>query len=218
MTEALSDRRLWLLAATWLIYFLVHSLLASLLLKRWVAGRWPRLLPAYRLLFNLQSLLLLVPPLYLTYSWQGPDLWRWEGAAWWLANGAALGALLLFFWSLKYYDSGEFLGTRQWRENQQRVEDQEQFHISPLHRYVRHPWYALGLVLVWSRDMNAALLISSLSISLYFILGSRLEERKLIAYHGIRYRRYRDRVPGLLPDPRRYLTAEQAEALLRYED
>lgn len=213
----MTDGRLWLLAAAWLVYFLFHSLLASLLVKRWVAARWPRLMPAYRLLFNLQSLLLLVPPLYLAYGWRGPDLWRWEGAAGWLANGIAGFALVLFFWSLKYYDSGEFLGTRQWREGQRRVEDQERFHISPLHRYVRHPWYTLGLVLVWSRDMNAAFLISALSISLYFMLGSRLEERKLIAYHGTRYRRYRERVPGLLPDPRRYLTAEQARALLRHD-
>ncbi len=203
-----------LLVGAWLVYFLLHSLFASLAVKRWVARSRPHLLPVYRLLFNLQSLLLLLPPLYLTYSWDAPFLWRWHGAAGWLANGLAAIALLLFFWSLRYYDSGEFIGSKQWRERQRRVEDMEGFHISPLHRFVRHPWYTLGLILVWTRDMNPALLLSGLCISLYFIVGSRLEERKLIEYHGDRYRRYRDSVPGLFPLPWRYLTKQQAEALL----
>ena len=212
-----ADSRLWLLIAAWVGYFVLHSLLASLLVKRWLAGRWPQIFPAYRLLFNLQSLLLLALPLYFTYSWRGPWLWRWEGTGWWLVNGMALVAVLLFLWSLKYYDSGEFFGSKQWRERRHRVEDLEGFHLSPLHRFVRHPWYALGLVLIWTRDMNAAVLLTALCISLYFVVGSRLEERKLIEYHGDRYRRYRALVPGLLPSPWRYLDSQQAEALLNDE-
>jgi hypothetical protein len=211
------DSQPLLLVGAWLCYFAIHSLLASLGLKRLVARRWPALMPAYRLLFNLQAILLLIPPLYLTYQWDGPFLWRWIGAGWWLANGLALLGLGLFFWSLRYYDSGEFLGLKQWRERQRRVEDQERFHISPLHRFVRHPWYALGLVLVWTRDMNLALLLSAIVITLYFIVGSRWEERKLIAYHGEIYRRYRQQVPGLIPLPWRYLNRIEAEALQQHD-
>jgi len=182
-----------------------------------LASRQPALMPAYRLLFNLQALLLLLPPLYLTYRWDGPFLWRWTGVGWWLANGLALLALGLFFWSLHYYDSGEFLGLKQWREGQRRVEDQEQFHISPLHRFVRHPWYALGLILVWTRDMNLALLLSGSAITLYFVVGSRLEERKLVEYHGAVYRRYQQKVPGLIPLPWRYLSTREAKELQQHE-
>ncbi len=168
---------------------------------------------AYRLLFNLLALLLLLPPLILIYLWQGPWLWQWSGPFAWLANGLALLAMAGFFWSLKYYDGAEFLGLRQWREQEKRVEDQEHLHISPLHRHVRHPWYALGLVLIWTRDMDAVLLISALLMTLYFVIGYRLEERKLVAYHGDRYRIYRQRVPGLIPLPWRYLTRKEAEQL-----
>jgi protein-S-isoprenylcysteine O-methyltransferase Ste14 len=213
----LLDRQLLELAGAWLLYFAIHSLLASLWLKRRVARRWPEWMPAYRLLFNLQALLLLLPPLYLTYIWDGPFLWQWQGWGWWLANGLALLAAGLFLWSAGYYDSGEFLGLKQWREQERRVEDQEQFHISPLHRFVRHPWYSLGLVLIWTRDMNLAFLLTGLLITLYLVLGSRLEERKLMEYHGVRYRRYRERVPGLIPIPWRYLTRSQAEELQRDE-
>jgi len=82
---------------------------------------------------------------------------------------------------------------------------------------VRHPWYSLGLVLLWTRDMDPALLTSAVLTTLYIGVGSRLEERKLIVFHGEIYRRYRGRVPALIPSPWRYLTGEEAEALLRHD-
>lgn len=201
------------LAVVWGGYFLVHSLLASLTIKRWCARHWPRLLPYYRLVFNGIALLLLILPMWLTLYWRGPLLWEWRGAAAWIANGLALTAVALFLWTLRYYDGAEFLGVRQWRRREQAVEDRETFHISPLHRHVRHPWYGLGLVLVWTRDMDLALFISSLLVSLYFILGSRLEERKLIVFHGEAYRKYRKRVPSLFPLPWARLSSREAREL-----
>ncbi len=213
--EDLLNSQVPILIGAWLFYFLIHSILASLAVKHLVAARWPGLMPAYRLLFNLIALLLLLPPLYLTYYLDGPWLWRWSGSAWWLANGCALIAIVLFYWTLKYYDSGEFSGVKQWRARVLSVEDQELFHLSPMHRYVRHPWYFLGLVLIWSRDMNLAFLFTAIVITLYFWLGSRLEEKKLVVYHGSVYQRYRERVPGLLPLPWRYLSKAAAEELER---
>ena len=203
-----------LLVLTWLIYFGVHSLLASLWLKRWVAAAHQGWMPGYRLLFNLFAVLLLLPPLGLIYWERGPWIWEWTGFGWWVANGLAMAALLGFLWSLRWYDGLEFLGLRQWRKGLTAVEDQESFHLSPLHRYVRHPWYSLGLVLVWTRDMDPALLTSAVMITLYFAFGSRLEERKLLVYHGEVYRRYLRLVPGLIPLPWKYLTSEQARALV----
>jgi protein-S-isoprenylcysteine O-methyltransferase Ste14 len=80
---------------------------------------------------------------------------------------------------------------------------------------VRHPWYFFGLVLIWTRDMSVTMLLSSTLITLYFVVGSWLEEKKLLVYHGDIYRRYMARVPGLIPLPWKFLTAEEAEALLK---
>jgi protein-S-isoprenylcysteine O-methyltransferase Ste14 len=203
-----------IICAVWALYGLLHSFTASLRLKHWVARRWPERMPLYRLGFNLLAAISLIPPLLLIQRWHGEFLWRWTGPGWWLANGLALAAIGGFAWSLRYYDGAEFLGLRQWRERERRVEDQERFYISPLHRFVRHPWYFLALVMVWTRDMDGVFLLSSLLISGYFILGSRLEERKLLVYHGARYRRYRARVPGLFPLPWRYLSTRQAAELM----
>lgn len=209
---------LLLLAAVWALYFLVHSVLASLAVKRFVAGRWPEYMPYYRLLFNISALLLLIPPLYLTFSDSSVPVWAWSGKMALVANGLALLAVAGFYYSLRYYDGAEFLGMRQIREREKRVEDQERFHISPLHRYVRHPWYSLGLVLIWTRDMPPAMLLTSILVTLYFFLGSRLEERKLVSYHGDVYREYLKRVPPIVPLPWRYLDKENAARLEKFSN
>lgn len=201
------------LSAAWLAYFLLHSLLASLAVKRWMAQRFPNLMPAYRLFYNAVAVLLLLPPLAMTFLFRGAPLWQWTGFWHWVSLGLTGAAVLGVVWSLRFYDGQEFSGIRQWRGDIRSVEDQERMHISPLHRYVRHPWYSLGLVLVWSRDMDPAFLTTALAITLYFAIGSRLEERKLMVYHGDAYRTYRTRVPSLIPLPWRFLTKDEAQLL-----
>jgi protein-S-isoprenylcysteine O-methyltransferase Ste14 len=211
MTDA-AWRDLTLLAICWIAYFALHSALASLTIKRKVATAWPGLMPWYRLGFNLLSSLLILPILWLSWLDPGPSLWRWQGAAAWLANGLAIAALLGFWLSLKHYDIQEFLGLRQLRHKVRKIEDQEHLRISPFHRFVRHPWYFFGLVLLWTRDMSATTLLTSVLVTLYFVIGSRMEERKLLVYHGDAYRRYMARVPALIPRPWKTLTREEAEA------
>ena len=201
------------LVTAWSAYAALHSLLASLTCKRWAAQRWPALLPPYRLVFNLLAVILLVPPLWLTLAWSGPLLWAWSGPWAWLANGLGLAALAGFALSSRHYDMQSFSGLAQWRDRERRVEDLGGFRLSPLHRYVRHPWYALGLVILWTRDMDQARLISTLCITLYLWLGSLLEERKLRVFHGEAYARYQRRVNGLLPLPGKVLSVAEAREL-----
>ncbi len=207
------DSQILLLIVSWLLYFGLHSLLASIGAKQYVASRWPRAMPAYRLVFNVLAVVLLAVPLWLSLTGSGAWLWRWDGAAFYLSLALSAAALAGFLWSLKYYDTREFLGLRQLSESNASVDDQEQFQLSPLHRWVRHPWYFFALVIIWTRDMNAEMLITAILLTLYFIIGSRLEEKKLIRYHGEIYRRYRERVPGLLPLPWKYLKDADLVAL-----
>lgn len=203
---------LWLSLA-WLCYFLLHSWLAANATKDWLALHRPRLMPYYRLVYNLLALLLLALPLYFTFAPDEPPLWQWRGVWHWVANALALLAMLGFLYSLRFYDGSVFLGLSQWRRRAQQVEEPGDLRISPLHRYVRHPWYSLGLVLVWTRDMDAPLLLSSILITGYFVFGSRLEEVKLRQLYGEAYASYCRAVPGLLPRPWRCLHRKQAMAL-----
>ena len=199
-----------LIALAWLAYGALHSLLASLRCKHWFHTRWPAALRAYRLGFNLSALLLLAPVLWLTHGFRGEVLWDVPG---WIAWPAAILAVIGFAWSMKWYDGATFLGLRQWRDQVGPDDEREAFRLSPLHRHVRHPWYALGLLLLWTRDLNAGWLVAACAITLYLLIGSRLEENKLIALYGEAYRRYRARVPGLLPLPGHSLSSSDARAL-----
>lgn len=202
------------LSFLWLGYFCLHSILASLKVKSWVAAHYPQRMPFYRLSYNVLAVLLLLPILWLMARHPGPVVWAWQGIGAWLANGLALAAVAGFLLSMKSYDGSEFLGLRQLRSNCRQVTDQENFHLSPLHRYVRHPWYFFGLVLIWTRDMNAAMLLSSVMMTGYFIIGSKLEEKKLVVYYGETYKRYMRQVPGLFPLPWKSLSAEAAAELV----
>lgn len=192
---------------------MLHSLLAARGCKAWIARRWPQLMPRYRLLYNVLALLLLIPLGWLLWQWPGELVWQRPTLLRWLGDGVALVALLGFAHSLSSYDLSRFSGTRQWRQAQLDV-DADQLQIGFWHRFVRHPWYSFGLVIIWTRDMNAAQLLLYTLVSLYLVVGSRLEEKKLVAQFGERYRRYAKRVPGLVPRPWRYLRAHEVQALL----
>lgn len=199
------------IALAWCAYFALHSLLAANVAKAWIGRRWPRSFPAYRAAYNLFSVIALLPVLWLVYRNGGDWLWRWQGLLGWLADGLAVAVLVAFYASTRAYDMGEFLGLSQLR-NAGRAESHN-FTLSSFHRYVRHPWYSFGLVLIWTRDMNGPLLVSAIAITLYLIVGSRLEERKLVEQFGQPYRDYITKVPGLVPLPWKYLKAKEAGAL-----
>ncbi len=203
-----------LLSLVWLAYFAIHSLLAAEGTKAWATRTWPGAGRGYRLFFNGISTILLIPPVWLAWQAPGDWLWQWEGVAAWIANGLAVAALVAFVLTTRSYDTLDFLGLRQWREGQQDARDQAAFCLSDWHRFVRHPWYFLGLVVLWTRDMNPGLLVSAVRVTAYLLAGSRLEQRKLIAQYGEVYDRYRKRVPGLIPLPGRYLSRAEADELL----
>jgi protein-S-isoprenylcysteine O-methyltransferase Ste14 len=203
------------LALAWLAFAALHSFAASLTVKHVFASRWPAAAPWYRLGYNAASLVAVLPVLYLSYALDGPPLWQWTGPWRWASYGLAIAALAGFVVTSRWYDMDTFLGLRQIRERDRQPDGHERFRISPVHRFVRHPWYFFGLVLVWTGDKNLPLLVSTLAITIYFIVGSKLEERKLVAIHGEAYRRYMERVPGLVPLPWKYLSAAEAGRLER---
>ena len=203
------DPGLWTLGGAWTLYFALHSALASRRAKAWVRRRRPAWYRGYRLAYNALALGLLLPLVAWLQALRGPWLWRWEGGWGLLADGLALGAGALFLYSLRYYDGGDFLGLRQWRGAAERP----RLVISPLHRYVRHPWYSLALVILWTRDMDAARLLVSALVTAYLFLGARLEEGRLLEVFPSCYGRYRAQVPALVPRPWRVLSRREARRL-----
>lgn len=191
-----------LLIGYWIAYFALHSLLASLWMKARVSRRWPAF--PYRLAYNILAVSLLIPGAWLLWGRSWPMLWEpWKPLSWTLQFLAA-GAFLV---SLRYYDMQAFLGLK--------PETDENFTISPFHRYVRHPWYCLALVFIWSSSMNSGKLVTDIMATIYLFLGSYHEERMLIERFGERYSEYMKRVPGLIPLPWKYLSEDDAGTLVK---
>lgn len=193
------------LALSWLMYFILHSLLASLRFKKWVEERFPTFIPYYRISYNVIAGVSLLPMLIMMLVWRGEMIVEWDGVGFFLMNGIALVALMLFYHSTRFYDMPEFLGIKQIRCMEHDTSDKAPMCVSPYHRFVRHPWYTFGLILIWTRDMDQMQLVSSAAMTVYFIVGSLSEEKKLLVYYGEQYSSYQKMVPRLIPLPWKFL-------------
>lgn len=203
-----------LLTLSWLAYAVLHSLTASVRCKRLFQQYFPGLFHSYRLLYNLSAALLLVLPLWLLWSYQGELLWQLNGLTGLVVKSVGLLALSGFLYGLTLYDGSDFIGLRQFSEKRQNLQETAPLSLSWLHRYVRHPLYFFGLLIIWAREMNAAWLVSAICLTLYLIIGSRLEDKKLVDIYGEQYRRYMQKVAGLWPLPWRFMSKAEADNLL----
>lgn len=202
-----------LLILAWTAFFILHSLLAGHTAKAWVKNHWPRLYRQYRLTYNVVALITIVPAMVYAWVYPSPLLWQWQGTwdiAYWLLMIFCAWVTIV---SSRQYDMKAFLGLSSQAPGAIHTGD-EPFALSDAHRYVRHPWYSAGLLIIWIQDMHVNWLISCVLMSVYFWFGSRLEESKLLDYYGEPYRRYRQKVPGLIPRPWRMISKQEAKALM----
>ena len=192
------------------LYGLLHSLLASHAAKRLAqlrcgpaARRW------YRLGFSLLGGLLLLPIFVL--AWQLPDRLIYRiPMPWMLLTGLVqLAAAFGLFYGVLQTGGLRFVGLQQalnGGEGEALIAGRktEELVISGLYRWVRHPLYSCGLIILWLTPlMSWNVLALDLGLTAYILIGIRFEERKLLAEFGQAYADYQRRTPALLPRLRR---------------
>ncbi|KAA5602191.1 isoprenylcysteine carboxylmethyltransferase family protein [Roseospira marina] len=185
-----------LYALAWASFGLGHSVLANASVKR----RLHTLGHSYRLAYNAVAtvhIALVFAAGHLLLGEAPPfPLPVWARAA--LFDITGLGVALML-WSARYYDMARLAGTRQLREPD--APEDEDLRLDGPHRYVRHPFYATGLLIVWGLAQDPLGLATALWASVYLVVGAAAEEHRLLRLHGRAYAEYRQRIPGFIPAP-----------------
>ncbi|MCK9296061.1 MAG: hypothetical protein M0P70_13365 [Desulfobulbaceae bacterium] len=202
MTELSPQILTALIWGTWCFF---HSLLIS----HWWLGKCRALFGGrivaglYRVFFNLISLAALVPVAVYQFSVKQVILFAWPG--WWLGLKIVLYVygFYMFYAGLRRYDLAFFAGLKQLQAFMAGQKPPTAVFTSEKLGGVRHPWYSGGIALVWAfGPITDISLVSKIVITLYFLIGTWLEERKLHHDIGQPYDEYCRQLPRLFPWPR----------------
>ena len=194
---------LLVLGVLWIAWCVMHSLMIA----RPVTGYLQRLpgggFRYYRLFYNITAVLTLLPLVLLTWRMRGGMVFAWQDYWQFLRLLLLATAGWLFWGGARRYDMGYFLGIRQIRSGTAHIllSETEEFSTAGVFGLTRHPWYLASILLIWSilPEYSLTDLIVSAVLSVYIIIGTFLEERKLLAEYGDAYRRYQQQVPRFLP-------------------
>lgn len=185
-------------AAAFLLFGVLHSLLARSFGRQWIAGivgeSFVRIAYVWIAGVTFSSLLLLWQPLPGT-------LWRTQGAAYWIYTIAYVGAVLGMIITTSLFDYAEFLGIRTLlRQARNQPLKPPVFSLRGPYAYCRHPLYVLLLVAFWvGPEMTYGRFEFALLGTIYLFVGTYFEERNLREELGDIYERYRANVPMWIP-------------------
>lgn len=184
------------------VFAVQHSVMARPAFKRW----WTRYVPAAierstYVAFATAALALLL--------WQWRPLpsvvWDVTSQPWrGLLYGVSFGGWGLLLVSTFLIDHFHLFGLRQVVGHQRGSSPASpEFRTPSLYRHVRHPLMLGFVVAFWAAPtMTVGHLLFAAGTTAYILIAVRYEERDLVAHFGDRYRRYRQRVPMLIPSLR----------------
>ena len=110
-------------------------------------------------------------------------------------------AVLLFFLGGRHYDVHQVFGIKQIKEgtSNKAITDSGELDTSGILGITRHPWYLSTILLIWARQLDASAIFINVILTFYLIVGTYLEEKKLVREFGEKYLIYQKRVPMLIP-------------------
>jgi protein-S-isoprenylcysteine O-methyltransferase Ste14 len=193
-----------LLILFWGCWCFLHSFMISPAVIGFVQKRFKKAHRYYRIVYNVTALSTLFPVLVYVFSIRGPLLFRWEGPFRIIQGLLGISAFVLFIGGARRYDLARFIGIRQVQENREDnacavLTEDCRLDTGGILSMVRHPWYAGGILIVWAGNLDVTAILTNLVITVYFLIGALLEERKLLAEFGEDYIDYRRSVSMFFP-------------------
>jgi protein-S-isoprenylcysteine O-methyltransferase Ste14 len=192
-----------LLSLLWVAYCIVHSALISTTVTNFLKRALGEKYRFYRLFFNTFSVVTLIALLKYSHSprWNAELLFTWEGHMRILQYGFIALAAILVVTGARHYSMPQFLGIQQIlrKRSGKAMTECGQFDSSGVLGVIRHPWYVAVFILLWASDQNRTGIIINLILSAYLVIGTLLEERKLVLEFGDTYKEYQRQVSMFIP-------------------
>ena len=188
-----------LYAFAWFLFAAVHSLLA----RPSVQGKFESYVKSwYRLFYNLLALISVAIVLMVGKSWLSHNrfaIFDNQPVEIFTIVVQLLGFVVLVL-AFASYDKGRFIGITQVMTGE-RVSSatNEPLQRSGLNRWVRHPLYTGAFLVLWGGAISLLGVWTAIWGTLYLVIGSRFEERKLVNIYGDDYQRYQQDVPQFFP-------------------
>lgn len=197
-----------------LAFAVQHTIMARASFKRWWTQYVPK--PIERSTFVLVASALLA---LLMWQWRSLPALVWEFEADWarvLLTVISLAGWALVLYSSFLIDHFDLFGLRQvWLYARGRAYTAHPFVERSVYKHVRHPLMLGFLIAFWSTPaMSVGHLFFAVLITVYVLVGVRIEERDLVRYLGDAYVRYRERTPSLIPRLWRRREKDAGEASL----
>jgi methanethiol S-methyltransferase len=190
-----------LIALIWTVYFALHSYLISIRFTELMKHLLKSYYAFYRLFYVVISIVLLYPVFYYTGQLQSEVLITYHPPWSFVRNALIICSLLIFFKAFIFdYDALSFLGIRQlltFRKNP--VNHEGGIKKKGLLGIMRHPMYFTVIIIFWCQTYRLSDIVVNSVLTLYVIIGTMLEERKLVLEYGDAYIQYQKEVPMLIP-------------------
>jgi len=189
------------LALLWAAWCALHSAMISITLTSYLKKKLHENFRFYRLFFNLFAAVTVVPIVLFDQSFHGAPILHWSGPfriLQWLLVGTSL---VLFVTGWRHYDMNQLVGFSQMKlaNGTEPIEGKRRLKTTGILGVTRHPWYLATVILIWSLDLTVADLVRNTVLTAYVILGTVLEERKLVLEFGSDYHDYQRKVSMLFP-------------------
>ncbi|MGM0943717.1 MAG: NnrU family protein [Bacteroidota bacterium] len=191
-----------LLAASWIIFYTVHSLLAASKLKRILKEKLGSAYKWYRLFYSLLSILLFLGIIFQAILISPSKIWNESP---WIVY---LGYMLATFGTILAVKSSKGWSIRTFIGISPPNEEKENLLVTGWYSRMRHPLYA-SLVLLFVGYLLVAGTLTSLvhllCLAVYLPFGIYFEEKNLIQKFGEDYLKYQKQVPAIFPKIRHFL-------------
>lgn len=191
-----------LIALMWAGYCALHSYLISIGFTNLLSRLLKKYYAFYRLFYILISLFLLIPLINYTAQLDDKVIIVYGLPLDILRYVLISGSLLMFFWAFFFdYDSLSFFGVRQILNfgRIQKTNPSDEIKRKGLLGIIRHPMYLALIIYLWCQTHKMSDIVVNTVLTVYVIIGTILEEKKLVLEFGESYIKYQNEVSMLIP-------------------